>query len=107
MEPGKYQVYAEIAKYRGGKTDDGQDRRPGSTPTAGNPGVQVSRINKPDDQRPGFFGIPAPVSTPGDIGPESARDDTDGQKRKPDGDGLVADLVQRAGVRHVAQNKAR
>eukprot|EP01137_Pigoraptor_chileana_P033403 Opistho-2@24198 len=56
--------------------------------------MQPGRIVEPDDQGPGFLGVPAPVAAPGLGGPEGAQDGGDGEEGKAQGDGLVHQVVQ-------------
>src|SRR5450759_1976732 len=77
VETGEDKVHAEVAEDGGGGTDDGEDGRPLAPPAAGDPCMQISRINEPDDERPGFLRIPAPVCPPRHVGPEGARYNAD------------------------------
>ena len=56
--------------------------------------MQPGRIVEPDDERPGFLRVPAPVATPGFGRPERAKHGGDREKSKADGDRLVHDVVQ-------------
>ncbi len=106
VQAGEDQVNAEVTEDRCGKTED---RQPGDTPTnpaTGKAGVQEGRVDKPDDQAPGLFRVPAPISTPGIVGPGSAGDDANRQHRKANHDGLVVQIIQNLGAREHTQDAA-
>ena len=56
--------------------------------------MQVSGINQPADQCPGFLGVPTPVAAPSFIRPDSATDDANREHQKSNGDGSVTEAVE-------------
>src|SRR5680860_599204 len=61
---------------------------------AGHSGVQVGAVDEPGEQRGRLLGVPAPVGAPGDLRPDRAQDDDQGEQGEADDDGAVAQLVQ-------------
>ena len=53
--------------------------------------MEVKGQNDDIDQGPGFFGIPAPVIAPADIGPDAAGDQSDCQEKESNFDLLSSD----------------
>ena len=69
MESGEKVVDPEIGEQNSDKSDDGQDGRFPSPPIPCQPGMQKGGIDKPGDEGPGLFGIPAPIGSPRIIRP--------------------------------------
>jgi len=89
VQPREDIVPEECQEY-GGKPHDYQDGRFPVSPTAGDACVHIGSEEEPGDQTGGFLGVPAPVSSPGNICPERSQDNRQRQEGKPDDDGLVA-----------------
>ena len=64
-------------------------------PARGRAGVQVAGVDHPGDERPGLLGVPAPVATPGRLGPDGAGDDREGPDRERERDQAVGGAVER------------
>lgn len=62
-------------------------------PPPGEPGMKGERVEKPGDDRPGFLGIPTPVSAPGLVGPDRPGDDTGGEPHKTKDDGFAGEII--------------
>src|SRR5665811_1538918 len=71
-----------------------QPCRARSYPAAGHPGVQVGAVDEPGEQRGRLLGVPAPVGAPGDLRPDRAQNDDQGEQREADDDSAVSQLVQ-------------
>ena len=68
----------EICKEHRNKSKNGEIGNSFAAPASHHPGMQHGRINEPRNQRPGFFGIPAPITAPGWISPDRTGYDADG-----------------------------
>src|SRR5450759_2621071 len=77
---------AEEGEQHGGEPRHQQPRRSTSDPAAGHPGVQVGAVDEPGEQRCRLLGVPAPVAAPGDLRPDRAQDDDQGEQRESDDD---------------------
>src|SRR6266545_976084 len=60
-------------------------------------GVEVGRVDHPDDERPGLLGIPAPVAAPGGLRPDAAGHDRERPDREAEGGGLEGQVVELLG----------
>ena len=94
MQAGDEHVHADE-----GEGGDGQARQrpPGGHSAAqalDQAHVQPAGVVEPDDERPGFLGVPAPVAAPGIGGPESAQHGGNGEEGKAHGDGLVHHVIE-------------
>ena len=76
-------------------------RRP--APARRRPGVQVRRVDHPGDERAGLLRIPAPVPTPGHLGPHRAGDHRERVHRERHDRGPVGDPIQRGRRRQPAE----
>ncbi len=80
---------------------EGGDQQAGQRPPRGNltaqtldeTHVQPCGVVQPDDQRPGFLRVPAPVAAPGLGGPQRTQNGGDGEEGEADGDGLIHHII--------------
>src|SRR5258708_8173987 len=70
------------------------------------PHVQPARIVQPDDQRPRFLRVPAPVAAPRFGGPQRAQNRRDREERETDRDRLVHHVVEHIERRQPARPPA-
>src|SRR5690554_4492982 len=69
-----------------GNADHGGTVEGQLSPHTGNEAyVQHKGVNNDGDERPGFFGVPAPVAAPGLVGPYAAQKGADGHQVKTGG----------------------
>src|SRR5438445_13847188 len=73
MQPRQQIAYTEIGEYYKKKRDYGEVRRASAAPAVGDPRMQETGVGQPGDQRPDLLGIPAPVTAPRFVGPDSPR----------------------------------
>ena len=90
-------INPEICKENCCKSDYGEIGNALSMPAPHHAGMQQGRVDKPGNQRPGLFGIPAPVTAPGGIGPDRSGYDSDSKKQKPEHDQLMVEVIQNSG----------
>src|SRR5680860_1619725 len=98
VQPSEEEV-AEVGEERRREDDHQQQRRSPPSPAAGGTGVEVGAADDPGDERGGLLGVPAPVPAPGDVGPDGAEDDRQGQEREADQDRPVGEVVQQLAIR--------
>src|SRR3989304_5008738 len=99
VEPAEEEVYSEIGEHRGYEAHD-QERGGGlAAPPGHGARVAIARIDEPGYQGGGLLGVPSPVASPGDIGPERTNND----HKEDEGEGYqhspVAHGVQEIGGR--------
>ena len=95
METSQQIVHTEIGKERGHEADDGHISRAPAFPAHDDSGMEIKGKDKPGDQAPSFFWVPAPIASPGLVSPDHAEDNSSqGEKRKADGDRAVADRIE-------------
>ena len=94
MQADAKQVDSYVANSDHHEAGNRNKSRTTTLPAATQPGMEIGRVHKPTDQSPGFFWIPAPVTSPGFIGPNGTTHDANGEHQKSDGDGSVAEAVQ-------------
>ena len=78
----RQKIDPEICEQDGDKTDYGKISNAFAVPSTHQPGMQKGGIDEPGNQRPGLFGIPAPVTAPGGIGPDGSGNDPCRQKQE-------------------------
>src|SRR6476620_10396340 len=71
-------VHDREAEQHRGEPDDREPGRSGAPPAAGRAGMDVPGVEHPDDERPDFLGVEAPIATPRVIRPDRARDEREG-----------------------------
>ena len=94
VKSGKQVVDPEVSENDRDEADNGQDGRALSPPVPGDPGMEKNGVHEPGDQRPGLLRVPAPVGTPGVIGPCRPGHNSDGQEGEADYDRLVNQFIQ-------------
>src|SRR6185503_14327803 len=70
-----------------------------AAPSGSRTGVKIARVNDPGDQRPGFLWIPAPVATPGVLGPDRTCHHSEGPQREGKSKESIGDQVDLARAR--------
>ena len=93
VQAGEEKIHPVIGKDDRQKTNNGYPGDPFPGPASDKTGMQGNGIHKPGNQRPGFLGIPAPVSAPGGIRPHRTGNDTGTQPEETENDGLVDNIV--------------
>ena len=76
------------------KTDDRHDCNFFPGPASNHARMQQGSIDEPGDQRPGFFRVPAPVSSPGGVSPDRPCDYAKGQHKEPYGNHLIIEIIK-------------
>ena len=94
MQSREKEVYAQEGEENGEESNDGHDGCLPSSPANGQTLMEQGRIEKPRDKGPGFFWIPIPISSPGIIGPNRTRDDSQSQEGEPKFQGLIIQIIQ-------------
>src|SRR5512143_1194047 len=101
VQPREQEVDAQEREQDGAEPHDGEDRRLPPPPTHGESAVEEGRVEEPRDEGPRLLGVPAPVRSPGVLGPDGAGDDPEREERESHGEALVVDVVQ-----HVERRQA-
>src|SRR5580692_1712924 len=86
VHAGDEDLHDEHVGYQAGEAEQLDVVGTGAAPAGRGPGVQVGRVDHPGDERPGLDRVPAPVATPGLVGPDGAGDDAEGPDREPEYD---------------------
>src|SRR5690606_23233430 len=99
VHPLEEEVHDREVEDHGRETDDREPRGRCTAPSAGRPGVDVAGEDDPDDERPHLLGVPAPVATPGVLGPDGTGDEGEGPECKADDVDAVGEVLERLGAR--------
>src|SRR6266487_4795227 len=93
VEPYDPGVDGVEVEQHGGEADQAQPGGAAAPPAGGGARVQVGGEDRPDDERPGLLGVPAPVPAPGGLRPDGAGHDREGPDREAEGGGLEGQVV--------------
>ncbi len=93
MQTSKQEVDSEIGEKNRSNADNRQPGNTAARPSPGKAGMEGQGIDKPGNDRPGLLGIPAPVGTPGLIGPDRTGDDPGRKPHKAENNGLVGQVI--------------
>ena len=94
MQSGEKEVHTQEGEKHGEESNDGHEGCLSSSPANGQTLMEQGRIEKPRNQGPGFFWVPIPISSPGIIGPDRARDDSQSQEGETEFQGLIIQIIQ-------------
>ena len=84
MQTFEEEVDDRVVEDHGREADNRQPRRTVATPPARRAGVNVAGEERPDNEGPDLFGVPAPVAAPRALGPDSAGDEREGPEDEAD-----------------------
>ncbi len=86
---------AEGYKYHDPEPENDEIGGAASAPAAREAHVEVSGIGQPYDERPILFRLPAPIRSPGAIGPVNAGDNHESEQREGNRHCFVDQAIQR------------
>src|SRR3989304_6300734 len=95
MQSREYEAAPQEKEYNGKKSDDREIGCLPAAPAPHQPSMKITRIDKPDNQGPGLFRVPAPVSPPGIVGPDGPQDDSKRDKGETYCNELVIQIIQK------------
>ena len=64
-----------------------------SPPPSGQSGVEENSIDEPGYEGPGLLGVPAPVCSPGGVGPDCTGNDAGTEPEKAEQDAFMGDII--------------
>ena len=91
-------VHDREVKHDRTEAHHGENRRTRATPSARCTCVDVAGVDRPDDEGPNLFGVPAPVAAPRFIGPDSSGDESECPEDEADDDQAVRVVLECDGV---------
>src|SRR3990172_5633354 len=94
MQPREYEADPPVKEYDGKKPDDREIGRLPAAPAPHQPSMKIPCIDKPHNQGPCLFGVPAPVPPPGIIGPNGPQDNPESDKGESYRDKLIIEVIQ-------------
>lgn len=99
MKTFEEKVHDSEIKYHGRKTNKSEPSCPLACPSSGCHGVQVTRVNHPDDKRPNLFSVPTPVAMPCSLSPNGTGNQSEAPGDKANHVEAISDSLELAQIR--------